>query len=259
MKLTIEDSKTADKLNILFTNLSPLSEYVNIYIEEVGLHMQGMDSAHVCLFDVVLTPSWFTTYEEDKENDSDNFCVPARIFNKVLSTYKSDQSITLEFNGSSDKLIIEFAGGKSSCDKYFELPLICMESDLMNVEKNDEEADMEMTSKKFTELVSQFEIFDSRITFVLSEEKVLMTASGDEGSMRATLSLEDEQLLDYGIIEGEELSLSFSLEYIKRMTAFNRIAPEVKLEFKTNSPLFMTYDLGEQSVLQLILAPKIDD
>ena len=53
MKLVIEDPKTAEQLNILFTNLCWLADYVTIHKEEKGLHMQGMDHSHVCMFDIV--------------------------------------------------------------------------------------------------------------------------------------------------------------------------------------------------------------
>ena len=117
MKLVIEDPKTAEQLNILFTNLCWLVEIVTIHKEEKGLHMQGMDFSRVCMFDIVLAPEWFTLYEEDDE-DVEMISVSARIFNKVLSTYNKDQHIVIEISSKGDKLNMEFSGGKRSCDKY---------------------------------------------------------------------------------------------------------------------------------------------
>ena len=51
-----------------------------------------------------------------------------------------------------------------------------------------------------------------------------MKAKGDEGSMTAKLSLEDDQLLDYCIEEDLELNVSFSLAYVKKMTGFSRLS-----------------------------------
>ena len=257
MKFTIEDSKKAAKFDVLFGNLPGLTDMVKIYIEEEGLHMQGMDSSHVCLFDAVLAASWFTTYERE-EDDPEDISVPARIFQKVLSTYRPDQNIEISIDGDDSKLMMDFKGGEKTCDKYFELPLIDDGSDLMTIPSEDSEIDMVITSKKLTDLVSQFEIFDQTLSFDMSEEKVLMSASGDDGSMTAKLSLEDSQLIDYAIIEDLTLKVSFALRYIKLMTAFNKLSEEVKLELSTDKPLFMTYDIGDDSTLKLVLAPKID-
>ena len=102
-KLTIEDSKKAAKFDVLFGNLSKDLRLVNIYIEDEGLHMQGMDSSHVCLFDAKLTENWFTTYERDSD-DQEIVSVPSRIFQKVLSTYKPDQNIVITIEGNNCKL-----------------------------------------------------------------------------------------------------------------------------------------------------------
>ncbi len=258
MKLVIEESKTAEQLNVLFSNLCWLSDYVTIHKEEEGLHMQGLDSSHVCMFDVKLLFGWFTIYEED-EDDISMITVPAKIFNKVLSTYNKDQNIVIDIDPSGDKLNMEFTSGKTSCDKYFELPLVHLDQELMDIPTEESQADICITSKKLTDLVSQFEIFDRVLTFNLSEEKVLMKAAGDEGSMTAKLSLEDDQLLDYCIEEDLELNVSFSLNYVKRMTGFNKVANDVTLSLSKDRPMFMIYDLGKDSKLRLVLAPKIDE
>jgi len=153
---------------------------------------------------------------------------------------------------------MDFKGGEKTCDKYFELPLIDDGSDLIDIPSEDSEIDMVITSKKLTDLVSQFEIFDQTLSFDMSEENVLMSASGDDGSMTAKLSLEDSQLIDYAIVEDLNLKVSFALRYIKLMTAFNKLSEDVKLELSTDKPLFMTYDIGDESNLKLVLAPKID-
>lgn len=257
MKFTIEDSKKVAKFDVLFGNLPGLTDLVKIYIEEDRLHMQGMDSSHVCLFDAVLAASWFTTYER-KDEDPEQISVPARIFQKVLSTYRPDQNIEISIDGKDNKLMMDFKGGEKTCDKYFELPLIDDGSDLIDIPSEDSEIDMVITSKKLTDLVSQFEIFDQTLSFDMSEENVLMSASGDDGSMTAKLSLEDSQLIDYAIVEDLNLKVSFALRYIKLMTAFNKLSEDVKLELSTDKPLFMTYDIGDESNLKLVLAPKID-
>ncbi|MAV57173.1 MAG: proliferating cell nuclear antigen (pcna) [Candidatus Pelagibacter sp.] len=258
MKLVIEDPKTAEQLNILFTNLCWLVEIVTIHKEEKGLHMQGMDFSRVCMFDIVLAPEWFTLYEEDDE-DVEMISVSARIFNKVLSTYNKDQHIVIEILTKSDKVNMEFSGGKTSCDKYFELPLVYLEQELMNIPENKSQADIVITSKKLTDLVSQFEIFDQVLTFQMSEQKVLMKAAGTDGSMTAKLSLEDEQLIDYCIEEELELNVSFSLNYVKRITGFSKVSNDVTLGLSAERPMFIIYDLGNSSSLKLVLAPKIGE
>jgi len=165
----------------------------------------------------------------------------------------------LNINYDTDTLNISFINGTTTCDKFFELPMIDVNNEIIKLSDTESHVELCMTSKKLTELVSQIEIFDKIVTFELSEKKVLMKASGDKGSMMAKLSLEDSQLLDYAVMEGLELSQSFSLKHIKLMIAFNKIAKEVKLELTKDRPLIMTYDLEKESTLKLVLAPNIED
>ena len=207
-----------------------------------------MDS-NICLFDAILTASWLQHMSARMMILS--ILVFSTDLSRVLSTYRPDQNIEISIDGDDGKLMMDFKGGEKTCDKYFELPLVDDGSDLMNIPIEDSEIDMVITSKKLTDLVSQFEIFDQTLSFDMSEDKVLMSASGDEGSMTAKLSLEDSQLIDYAIVENLALKVSFALRYIKLMTAFNKLSEEVKLELSTDKPLFMTYDIGDNSNLKL--------
>ena len=65
--------------------------------------------------------------------------------------------------------------------------------------------------------------------------------------------------IDYCIEEELELNVSFSLNYVKRMTGFSKVASEVTLGLSAERPMFMIYDLGNSSSLRLVLAPKIGE
>ena len=257
MKLVIEDSKTAAKFETLFSNLVTLTEFVKICISDTGLHIQGMDQSKICLFDIVLTCEWFTIFETD-EDDPSVFTVPSKIFYKVLSTYKPDQCLEIEIN-NNDKININFLRGSNTCDKCFVMPMVDVDIEFMNMSST-KESDVEIviTSKKLAELVSQLEIFDDILTFSLSENNVLLKSTGDDGSMIAKLSLDDNQLLEYAIVEDLEIEMSFGIRYVKKMMSFNKLSDNVKIDISTDRPMIISYCLGNESELKLALAPRIE-
>jgi len=257
MKLVIEDPKTAAKFEILFSNLVALTDYVKICVSDTGLHIQGMDQSKICLFDIVLSCEWFTIFETD-EDDPSIFTIPSKIFYKVLSTYKPDQCLEIDIV-DSDKLQINFLRGSKTCDKFFVLPMVDVHIDFVNMSsKKDSDAEVVITSKKLAELVGQLEIFDDVISFNLSENHVLLKTSGDDGSMTARLSLDDKQLLDYSIVEDLEIEMSFSLRYVKKMMSFSKLSDEVKIDISADRPLIISYCLGNNSELKLVLAPRLE-
>ena len=258
MKLVIEDSKIAAKFENLFSNLVSLTEFIKICIKDYGLWIQGMDQSKVCIFDIVLKCEWFTIFETDENDIESTFTVPAKIFYKILSTYKPDQCLEIDIV-DTDKINLSFVRGQKSCDKFFEMPTVDVNNDFIDIKSAKEyDAEIVITSKKMAELVGQLEIFDSDITFDLSENHVLLKASGDNGSMTAKLSLDDKQLLDYAIIEDTEINVSFRIKYVKLMMAFSKLSDEVKIELSDGAPMCVSYCLGFESELKLILAPRLD-
>lgn len=257
MKIIIEDPKTATKFEILFSNLVALTDYVKVCIAEEGLHIQGMDQIRICLFDIVLNCSWFTVFEIG-DDDPRTFTIPARIFHKVLSTYKPDQCIEIDII-DNDKICMNFLRGTKTCDKFFVIPSADINNDLLIInESKDSQADFIVSSKKLSELVIQLEIFDDILVFDLSEEHILLKTTGDDGSMIAKLTQDDKHLIDYSIIENANIVVSFSLKYVKLMMAFTKLSEEVKIDISKGAPLMISYDLGADSIMKLILAPRIE-
>ena len=119
-------------------------------------------------------------------------------------------------------------------------------------------AELCMTSRKFAELVGQFELFDEVLSFTLSEDAMKLSASGDNGSMSAELDLEGGHLLEYSIEESLVLNQSFSHRFVKNMAAFSTLAEECSLMFYEDRPMFIAYDMGHESKLVIMLAPRVD-
>ena len=148
-----------------------------------------------------------------------------------------------------------------TCRKQFEIPLVALDYDFMDVISIlEEESSVElcMTSKKFAELVGQFELFDEILSFTLSEEAMKLSATGEHGSMSAELDLEGGHLLEFSIEESLVLHQSFSHRFVKNLTAFNSIAEECSLLFFKERPMFITYEMGPESRLVIMLAPRVD-
>jgi hypothetical protein len=148
-----------------------------------------------------------------------------------------------------------------TCRKQFEIPLVALDYDFMDVMSIlEEESAVElcMTSKKFAELVGQFELFDEILSFTLSEEAMKLSATGDHGSMSAELDLEGGHLLEFSIEESLVLHQSFSHRFVKNLTAFNTIAEECSLLFFKERPMFITYEMGSESRLVIMLAPRVE-
>jgi proliferating cell nuclear antigen PCNA len=257
MKLTIEDTRKTSKLATIFCNLKAFTDNVVIYFKTEGLYIQCMDDSHCALLECSLDKSWFTSYEFDRKKDMPTISLKIGMLYKVLNTREDNQTMELSHNQEEeDKLNITLSGGKMC--KYFELPLINIEFELLNTETmKDTDIDLIIESKTFCDLINQLLIFDEILTLTFNENKIDMKSSGNDGSMKVDMKIDD--IKEYAIAEDTTLVQSYSLKYIQMMCQFNKLAVEMCMGFSKDKPMTMKYDLSDNSYLLIHLAPKIKD
>lgn len=257
MKLIIEDTRKTNKLATIFCNLKPFTDNVVIYFKTSGIYIQCMDDNHCALFECSLDKSWFTSYSFSVDDDMPSISVNINMLFKVLNTREDNQIMEMEFTKENeDKLNITFTGGKIC--KYFELPLINLDIDLLNTDTiRDTEIDLTIEAKIFCELINQLMIFDEVLTLTFNEEKIDMKSSGIDGSMKVDMKIDD--IKEYAIAEKTTLVQSYSLRYIQLMCQFNKLASEIIMGFSKDKPMTMKYDLRDESYVLIHLAPKVVD
>jgi proliferating cell nuclear antigen PCNA len=257
MKITIEDTRKTGKLAIIFGHLKPFTENVVIYFKSTGLYIQCMDDSHCMLFECSLASAWFTAYHFDEDNDMPSISVNIGMLHKVLNTREDNQTVEIELSAKNeDKIYITLTGG-NMC-KYFELPLINVDNELLNMSAIKEtDIDLTIEAKIFCDLINQLLIFDEILTLTFNEDKIDMKSSGNDGSMKVDMKIDD--IKEYAIAENTTLMQSYSLKYIHLMCQFNKLANEIKMGFSKDKPMSMKYDLGDESYVTIHLAPKIVD
>ena len=83
------------------------------------------------------------------------------------------------------------------------------------------------------------------------------TTNGVTGEMRVDIPIDD--LSGYSIIEGEEIILTYSLSYINKMCITNKLSNDIEFSLSNNCPMKISYDLGDNSLLQFFMAPKMNE
>jgi len=146
---------------------------------------------------------------------------------------------------------------KGEFNKYFKIPLVDYEYELMEIPAVDYDAEFSIHSKKICEIVSQMMVFGTDIQFNCSEDKIDLVTNGVTGEMLVNIPIED--LTQYSIVEGEEIQLSYSLSYIYKMCLTNKLSSEIDFFISGESPMKLKYDLGNDSYLEFYIAPKVTD
>ena len=256
MKITITNKNKKDLFVSLFQVLKNCTTIVNVIFDTDKLYIQGMDKSHVCLFDIKIQKKWFDEYIiEEKTNVS----FDTNTFHLIISTKQESHDIIIhkidEDNLNIDLVSKEHAKGEFN--KYFKISLTDYEYELMNIPEVDYDAEFSISSKKICEIVSQMMTFGSNIKINCSEEKIDLVTNGITGEMLVNIPIDD--LTEYSIVEGEEINLSYSLNYINKMCLTNKISNEVNFYISGKYPMKIQYDLGDDSYIIFFIAPKISD
>jgi len=266
MKIVFANARKSQQFAAIFANLKTFSDNVPIYFREDNVYIQCLDDSHCCLFECQLDKSWFKEYEFDPETDIGQIGVNIAMLNKVLATWNDTQEMSIITQPGYDKIQINFdnannAAAASQFNKYFELSLIDMESQLLDVVLTDTQVDLTIESKIFCSLINQLTIFDNTLTLTFNEEDIECMSSGSDGSMKARINVADVQ--EYAIAEDMVLKQTYSLLYVQKMCTFIKLAPVMILGFIAERPMIMKYMLGDnndtESFVRIHLAPKIPD
>jgi proliferating cell nuclear antigen len=278
MKFSIHSQSLAKRFTNVFSNLSTLTDSVVLYFKEDGLYMQGMDTSHVSLYEANFDKSWFTTYKPES-TDVRQIAVNLTYFKKILSTRGDDQSIYIEYNGSSpDSLTIIFRSVVKETQEFpreYKLTLMDIDADVLDIPNEERSVQFYIDSKTFSVLIKQLSMFDDSVVIKCSDEEIRFSSTGNEGSMSVNLFDKDKDYIDeFSIDEDYKLKITFALLYFENFCAFQKVSSKVRLSFSNDFPVEMFYSLesskktdneenndeeSPKSFLRFFLAPKIKD
>lgn len=256
MKLSISEKSKKDIFISLFQLLKNSSSIVKIIFYDSYMYVQGMDKAHICLFDIKIFSDWFETYESVSSNS--NICIDTNTFHNVLSMNQEQHSITIHYDDEPEpeSICIDLISKKGDFNKYFKIPLVDLDTDTLTIPSDAEyDAEFSINSKKIQEICSQLLIFGDIMQIICSEEKIDLISSGVNGEMLVKIPIDD--LLEYSISEGEIIDISYSLNYIQKMCITNKLANEIEFSISGNIPMRIKYKLDDNSYVTFYIAPKI--
>ena len=259
--IVIENPERADCFVALFHNIKLFSDDVNLMFQPERMYIQCMDASKISVFELFLPAKWFNNYDLEN-NTAVTIGISTSILCRVLNTRSKGQSISLSFDSEGDKINIEFQSNiKGVYNKEFALPLMDIESDLMEIPEMDSSASIVLPSQTFAETVKHMKTFGDTMEISCSDDAVVISASTSEnGQMNINISAND--LVSYEIVENESLKASYALHVLYNITLYQKIASNIELHLSEGTPLKMIYRIDseiEEAKMQFFLAPKIDE
>lgn len=259
MNIIINSPQKADCFAFLFQHIKMFTDHINIMFENERMYIQTMDNSRVSILEINIPKNWFDSYEVSK---GVTIGINANILFRVLNARERSQIITINFKEeNNDKLNVHFTSdNKEEFDKHFEISLIDIDSETMNIPEIEYQAEFTLGSANFANIINQLKTFGESLEINCSEEKILLTSSSiDQGKMSCEIKMDD--LTSYAIEEGESIKSGFSLNYLHNICLYNKLSKEIEIKISADYPMKIVYNLigSDTAKMTFFLAPKIGD
>jgi len=265
MEICIQNNTKCELFTSLFQNIRSFTEHVSMIFSSTGLYLQTMDTSHVSIIELNIPHTWFDKYEFNNEKDI-VLGISNTIFFKILNVREKTQTINIVYNDdkSNDILSLHFTSSdKTIFDKFFQCPLLHIESELMQIPEIEYAAEFSLPSAMFATLLQQLKTFGDSLDISCTEEKIeLASNSTENGKMSVEINIDD--LSAFAINENEQLQLSYSLIQLHNISLFHKISKEVTIGLCNQYPMFVQYliagnDTENGGFLRSYLAPKVSN
>jgi len=297
MEIIINDHSKTECFTTIFQHMKSFTDFINISFDEGGISFQSMDNSHVSIVELNIPESWFSQYKCTKSvvlginisilhkilttkeknqilhivYESGNDILEIHFLNSVENILKEKETEkpkktrknakkdenNEKLNETSAEIVLTKNEFKSY-DKHFQIPLVDMEAETMEIPGIEYEVEFSLASVHFANIVTQLKMFGDSMEIQCSEEKIILNSNSTElGKMSVEINVND--LTEFSINEGCEVNQSFSLLYLNNICMFHKLSKEMNIKLSTNYPIYIFYDLGEEAQMTFYLAPKMED
>lgn len=235
----------------LITAIATLVDEATFNINEEGILLRAMDPSHVAMVDF----EWpKTVFEEYVCDEPTKLCVNVAEMLKLLRRTGGDESIELVLESGSPKLLMVL---KSKYTRTFGMSTLEPSTEEVPTPKISFNVSARLTASLLRNALEDAAAVSDHIVFEASSDKLTMRAAGDVGNVVVEVEKGTDELLN---LEAKESSKStFSLNYLSEMVrAASNLSDVVSLEFSTDMPVRLNFEMPSKGKLQYYLAPRIE-
>ncbi|MGC8495648.1 MAG: proliferating cell nuclear antigen (pcna) [Candidatus Micrarchaeia archaeon] len=217
-------------------------------ISKEGISLKAMDPSGISMVSFFIPNKAFSKYEVEKQT---SLGLNLENFDKILASARQNEQLIMK--EVDNKLVIEFVGQNSR--RKYKLPLIDIKKDVEKEPKIDFEANVELKSDMFKEILKDATLLSTYIGFKADKASFVVAAKGDAGE------LEEEHMSNADIIKKLDVqkpsTATFNLDYLQRMISACPQNSSIMLSLKSEEPIKVDYKIGEASI-SYYLAPYME-
>lgn len=233
----------------LIQSLEAIIDEANFVADEEALRLSALDPSRIAMVDLYIPREAFNMYEVEGEV---RIGVNFDDLNKILRRAKKEDRVVMAVEGG--RLRITLSG---KAERTFSLPLIDIVGEELPTPRITFDVSAKMLSDTLRDALKDAEMVSDTTRFIGEESELKIVAKSDKGELEAKFSMEAGSLLEYEVKQPS--AASYSLNYLNDIVGrAYRVSDVVTVEFSTNKPLSLTFDIAGGGVLRYYLAPRME-
>jgi proliferating cell nuclear antigen len=235
---------------LLKTNFSMITNLVNevsLVFDKNKLSVIAMDNANIAM---VIFELLKTSALEWDINKKFKIGINTSTLHTILTDANSQDMITISFCDEKNVSIKI----KGQLTRSFKIPIIELEDFDVKIPKLEFNVKALTSPKLLRLMVKGADKTSESITFQGEKEKIYFTAKGDLSEFNAKIGVDEAS-----INHEEDSKSKYSIEYLKKIFAKNKLYKETEICFSKDYPLRVNYHLKDKCNLIFILAPRVEN
>ncbi len=247
-KVTFRDARMWKNL---LSAIATLVEEANFEVSTEGLKLRSMDPSHVAMVDFEW-PS--TAFEEYSCPTPAKVRLNVNSMLKLLRRVSTDERLDISYDESTKKVDLILKGKML---RKFSMPTLEASEEEVPTPKIEFKTRVKMLSAGLRDIVEDCQAISDNVKLESTPEKFLVSSAGELTSATMELTKETEILLELDTQEPSKatFSLNYLADIVKAASSTSEI---VVVEFSSNMPVRLRFDVPQQGHLQYYLAPRIE-
>jgi proliferating cell nuclear antigen len=231
--------------------IATLVDEASFDADEEGIKLRAMDPSHVAMVDFEWPKTIFEEYVCDEPT---KLCINISEMLKLLRRVGGDESINIELEEKTARLKMTL---KNKYTRVFRMATLEASTEEVPTPKISFNSTVKITTTCMKNAVDDASTVSDHIQFETSDDTFVIKASGDLGSVTIDVGTESEEILGFEVKEASKAM--FSLSYLSEMIkAASNVSDIVTIEFSTDMPVRLNFELPQSGRLQYYLAPRIE-
>jgi proliferating cell nuclear antigen len=247
-KASVSDAKLWKNL---LAAISTLIEEADFNATPDGIKLRSMDPSHVAMVDF----EWQkTAFEEYACQEATKIRVNIASMLKLLKRVGSDEILEMLYDEKSRKLNLTLKGKMM---RKFTMPTLDPAQEEVPTPKITFSSKVKLTTSTLRDIIDDVQAVSDNVKLETTPEKLIAAATTELSSAVIELEKASEMLIELDVKEPSKAT--FNLNYLSEITKAGASTSEiVTVEFSTNMPIRLEFDIPQQGRLSYYLAPRIE-